>query len=410
MLLLPDNNLYQCQIVGAGPAGIGMLTALYNAIATTSGDLKARYQGLLESLVMIEANDVPGGLIGSYQINANTNAADAVTAIKDGSPLATLRDQYLKLPEIEKVLIALPRLDELLVKPLSNKIVELLGDRLKCRRRVSRIVKSEAIFSSFDSSGELIASSHNLLTCCGGTEELLSELQPWADKTCFGGEFLQWCDADRLPGNPGPVVITSASHSGFSCVWRLLEDALFTEFTQGRDIVVLQRQSIVKLRCTPAFADDHQLDWNEENDLCRRTGLVYASAGLRKDAKFLYLKIRDGEEPRVRILHIERLTDQSELLDQAALIIQCAGFIAKMPEIEIDGKTIRVKNNSKYGEVSDADSGEVIPGLFACGLGMHILPENEFHGEKSFNGSLNGLQSYPLAITPGIIEQMIKNQ
>jgi len=407
MRLLQAKNLYQCQIVGAGPAGIGMLTALYNAIVTASGDLKPRFQQLLDTLVMIEASDSPGGLLGSYQINANTNAADAVTAIKDGSPLAGLRDEYLKLVEIEKILISLPRLDELLVKPLSNKITELLGDRLFCNRRVARIVKTEAVFSSFDASGELIASSRNLLTCCGGAEELLPELQPWIGKTCFGGDFLQWLDARKLPESSGPVVITSASHSGFSCVWRLLGDPLFKDFIQDRDIVVLQRRGIVKLRCTPAFADEHQLEWDEENDLCRKTGLVYANAGLRKDAKFLYLEIRHGEESRARIVPINRLADQSELLNQAALIIQCAGFVAKMPEIEIDGKIRRVKNHSKYGEVTDADSDEVIPGLFACGLGMHILPENEFHGEKSFNGSLNGLQSYPLAIAPGIIQQII---
>ena len=407
---MPANKPYQCQIIGAGAAGIGMLTALYNAIATSSGEKKPRYQHLLDSLVMIEATDRPGGVLGSYQINANTNAADAVMAIKDGSPLATLRDQYLQLPEIEKVLIALPRLDELLVKPLSDKIVELLGGRLLCNRRVSRIVKSENVFSSFDASGELIASSRNLLSCCGGTEELLPELQPWADKTRFGGEFLQCLDASELPEGSGSVVITSASHSGFSCVWRLLEDPLFKDFARNRDIVVLQRRGIVKLRCTPAFADEHRIEWDEKNDLCAKTGLVYASAGLRKDARFLYLKIRDGEETRARIVPIERLADQSELLDQAAMIIQCAGFVAKMPEIQVDGKIRRMKNNSKYGEVTDAESGEVIPGLFACGLGMHILPENEFHGEKSFNGSINGLQSYPLAITPQIINQILEHQ
>ncbi len=103
---------------------------------------------------------------------------------------------------------------------------------------------------------------------------------------------------------------------------------------------------------------------------------------------------------------IGQLSDAGELLDQAALVIQCAGFIPVMPEIEIGGKLRRVKHHSKYGEVIDACSNEVIPGLFTCGLGMQILPD-KFHGENSFNGSINGLQSYPLAIAPGIIRQIV---
>ena len=357
---------------------------------------------------MIEASSAPGGLLGSYQINANTNAADAVAAIEDGSPLAALRDQYLKLPEIEKVLIALPRLDEILLNPLSQLMIELLGDNLLCNRRVSRIVKSSAVFHSYDASGQVIASSRNLLACCGGIEILLPELKPWASKTQFGGDFLRHVDMSALPGTPGPVVISSASHTGFSCLWRLLEDPLFKDFAKNRDIVVLQRRGIVKLRCTPEFAQEHDIEWDKDSDLCPGTGLVYANGGLRKDAKFLYLRIRNGEETRARIVSIGKLADQRELLDEAALVIQCAGFVSNLPEIEIDGKICHVENHSSFGEVIDADSGGVIPGLFACGLGMHILPD-AFHGEKSFDGSINGLQSYPLAIAPAIIQKIIEN-
>lgn len=386
---------------------MGLLTALFNRIADANSD--SRYQQLLNSLVMVEADATPGGILGEYKINANTNAADAVDAIDDGTPLMELRDQYLAIPEIEQVLISLPRLHELFVKPLSSRIATLLGDRLLTNRRVKRIVGQKGSYQSYDVSGRLIAGSRNLVMCCGGTEVLLAELKPWQDKTVFGGEFLRLSDSSSLPKDPGPIVITSASHSGFSCVWRMLHDPLLIDFARGRDIVILQRRPIVKLRCDHEFARRHRLVWDEENDVCPRTGLIYASGGLRKDAKFLYLAIRDGEEKRARIEPIKQLADVSQLLDAAALVIQCAGFVPVLPEIEVNGKLRRIEQYSKAGEVTDADSHEVIPGLFACGLGMQILPD-DFHGEKSFDGSINGLQSYPLAIAPGIIEQIINNE
>lgn len=389
-----------------GAAGMGILVALYNAIAGSEGDTKRKHEQLLASTLWINANETPGGILGSYQINANTHAVDAVAAITDNTPLAGLRDEYLNIPEVEKVLISLPRLDEILIRPLASKIVELLRDRLLCNRRVSKIDGQQGEFCSYDESGKLIARSGSLILCSGGKEVLLEELISWPDKVEFGGDFLRRQNLANLADKSGPIVVTSASHSGFSCVWRLLYDPLFNAFAKNRDIVILQRRNQVKVRCRQDFAIRNNIEWDQQNDVCVKTGKIFANGGLRKDAKYLYLKIRDGEEKRARILKIKQIGDVRSLLKQSALIIQCAGFVADPPQIEIDGQIRHLLPHSKSGAAIDAQTRAAIPGLFACGLGMHNLPD-DFHGEKSFNGSINGLQSYPLAIAPGIIQQLV---
>ncbi len=392
-----------------GAAGMGMLVALYNAIAGNSGEVKRSYQQLLANSLWVDAGEAPGGILGSYQINANTHASDAVEAIADNTPLASLRDEYLKIPEVAKVLIALPRLDEILIKPLVAKIVSLLGDSLLRNQRVTKIAGQQGVFSSYDDSGQLVAYSESLILCSGGKEKLIDELKPWRDKVEFGGDFMRRQNRTGLPDEKFPIVIISASHSGFSCAWRLLHDPLFSAFAEDRDIVILQRRHQIKLRCRREKAVEYGLTWDEETDVCSKTGRIFANGGLRKDAKHLYLDIRDGKEKRVRLKKIKQIDDVNTLLDKASLIIQCAGFVADPPEIEIDGQKRLIESFSDNGRVIDAQSSQTIPDLFACGLGMHNLPDN-FHGEKSFNGSINGLQSYPLIIAPGIIQQLVQHQ
>lgn len=400
---------YRCQIIGAGPAGISLIIALYNLLATAQGERYRELQALLDSSLLIEAGR-PGGLLSSYQINANTDTVDVVKGISDGSPFVEIRDQFLRLPETQNPLIALPRLDQLLLQPLVKKLFELMAQRIICNQPVKRIIRDQGLFTSFNRKGEIVARSENLVLCCGGREQLLSELKPWQDKTLFAGDFLRFTDITALPHKPGPIVIVGASHSGFSCAWRLLNDGLFADFAASREIVILQRRQKIKLRCRPDFAKQYGIEWDKEQDVCPKTGIIFRNAGLRKDAKFLYLNIRDGEEKRVRIQTINRIDDQSELLEKATLVIQASGFIARLPQIEVNGSQCKIDFKSKLGEVRDADSGEVIEGLFANGLGMHILPDGEFRGEKSFNGSIDGMLSYPLAISPHIIERMIDDR
>ena len=115
----------ELQVIGTGPAGIGLVLALCNRIAAAGSDCPERR--LLDNSLFFEAAARPGGQMGAYRINANTSSHDVVQGIDDGTPFAGVRDAYLVHPETQQRLIALPRIGALLVEPLVDALIEFLG-------------------------------------------------------------------------------------------------------------------------------------------------------------------------------------------------------------------------------------------------------------------------------------------
>jgi hypothetical protein len=394
------------QIIGAGPAGMSLVLALCNRIAAAHGDA-VREQHMLDNLKMFEAGSKPGGEMGHYHVNANTSAHDVVRGIGDGTPFVAVRDHYLEHPQTQSELIPLRRINALMVEPLVQAMGEFLGHRLQCKIKVARIDINDDTFASYDSENRLLARSKKLLFCCGADETPLAELRPYRDRWEGSAKFLLRDHLDGLVECKRPIVVIGASHSAFSCVWRLLYDPLFAGFASGREILMLQRRERIKLRCTPEFASEHRIDYDPETDICPTTGLVFRNGGLRKDAKTLYLKIRDGLENRVRLVQMSGLAEQQHLLEQAGLILQATGFGSKLPIVERQGRAIRVGNPTSDGELRDLDSAATVAGLFGMGLGLNILPPGAPRGEPSFAGGIHGFQSYPLSIAPRIINRLL---
>ncbi|MFT5503704.1 MAG: hypothetical protein ACI845_000033 [Gammaproteobacteria bacterium] len=398
------------QIIGAGPAGMSLIIALCNHIAQSdrsqTGTLKAR--SLFDKLVMIEATDKPGGLMGKYQINANTSSKDVVQGMLEGTVFAELRELYLKLPQTSKDLIPLSEIDQLMVQPLIRIVRDLLGTRLLLNRPVKQLRIDKEKFESIDLEGNVISRSDQVVLCCGGRDDVLPELSDYAEKVEGSLQFLLRKNLTALPSGQGPVVIVGASHSAFSCAWRLLNDPLFSDNLGQREIFILQRHDAIKVRCTPEFAKQHQINYDPEADLAASTGLVYSHAGLRKDAKWLYLNIRDGLEKRVKLVNINHCSDQQGLLGQSALILQATGFKPDVPILQIDGKNVNLGKPSANGELFTLESAERIPGLYGYGLGFNILPVGKAAGEKSFRGGIHGFQSYPLVVAPQIVNNLLK--
>jgi hypothetical protein len=411
MTLSPEDscsggNDRMLQIIGAGPAGMSLVLALCNRVAAAQ-DEALREQHMLDGLMIFEAGSKPGGEMGHYHVNANTSAHDVVRGIGDGTPFVAVRDLYLEHPQTQSELIPLRRINTLMVEPLAQAMDEFLGQRLQCDTRVARIEINDGGFASYDSENRLLTRSKNLLFCCGAAETPLAELRPYRARWEGSAKFLLRDQLDGLAEGKRPIVVVGASHSAFSCVWRLLYDPLFAGFASGREILVLQRRERIKLRCTPAFANEHRIDYDPETDVCPSTGLVFRNGGLRKDAKTLYLKIRDGQEDRVKLVQMNGLAEQQHLLEQAGLILQATGFVSKLPIVERQGSAIRIGNPSSDGELRDLDSEAKLPGLFGMGLGMNILPPGVPHGEPSFDGGVHGFQSYPLSIAPRIIDRIL---
>jgi hypothetical protein len=403
------NTIPHCQLIGTGTAGLCFVIALVNKVKQAQGPKKLKYRALLDSLIAIESNHQSGGVLDSYQINANTDADEIVSCLLDETPFSDLRDQYLQQPEAHQPLISLPKVGQLMLKPIANIITSLLGDNLLLDTKVTHVEISKNECKSYGSNNQLLARSQKMVLCCGGREDLLKDLLPWRQKTVLTGPFLQMTNASLLPHQQGSIFIVGSSHSSFSAAWRFLNDPVLSSYAKGRDIILLQRNPLVKLRCTPEFAHQNQLPFDAIDDVCPVNGLVYRNAGLRKDAKALYLQIKKGTEKRVRLEPISTISDAKHLLDDAALIVQCAGFQANLPKISLNGVTQSVRQRSNFGELSDIKSGIEIPNLFGFGLGIQIIPEGDYRGEKSFNGSSDGILPYPNAVAPAIIDQLIQD-
>jgi hypothetical protein len=390
------------QVIGAGPAGMSLVLALCNRVAAADdNDTGARR--LLESLQIIEADHEAGGKMASYRVNANTSAHDVVRGINDGTPFVAIRDHYLHHPQSQSDLIPLPDVGKLMVKPLARSMQSYLGERLHCGVEVAKVGIVADGFRSYRPDGQRLLDSDALVLCCGARENPLPELVSRIDCWEGCGRFLARDNLEGLTADTRPIVIIGASHSAFSCAWRLLYDPLFSEFVRQRDIILLQRRERIKLRCTRDFASANRIEFDPATDVCPSSGLVFRNGGLRKDAKQLYLDIRDGRENRARILLMDQLSDQQALLDEASLLLQATGFVSGLPPIERDGRRLEVGDPTVNGELRDLASNEIIPGLFGMGLGLNILPDDA-PGEPSFKGGIHGFQSYPLAIAPRIID------
>ncbi len=349
------------------------------------------------------------GLRGHDSSDTSDASDSLLQVIGDGTPFVAVRDQYLAYAEVQSDLIPLPRIGELMVEPLAPAMVDKLGKRLHCGIEMGRIEVNPQGFASYDSDNRLRASSDQLLFCCGGDDTALDELQAWRDRWEGSARFLSRTNLDGLPLGKDPIVIIGASHSAFCCAWRLLNDPLFVDFADAREIVILHRRERFKLCGSVEFANRHQLEYDPENDVCPITGPVFFNAGLRKDAKFLYLDIRDGREKRARLQPMGALAEQHQSLTNAGLILQATGFTHKLPLIERDGRAIKLGDPSRNGELRDLDSGEIVAGCYGLDLGFNILPERESRGEPSFSGGIHGFHSYPLAVAPPIIDRLIEN-
>jgi hypothetical protein len=390
------------QVIGAGPAGMSLVLALCNRVAAAPGRDIAESR-ILKSLQLFEGGATLGGKMASYRINANTSAHDVVRGINDDTPFVAVRDQYLQHPQTQSELIPLADIGQLMVQPLAQSMQAYLGERLHCGVEVARIEILPQGFRSYQADGQALADSEALLLCCGARENPLPELLHAVDRWEGSGRFLARANLDGLNADRRPIVIVGASHSAFSCAWRLLYDPLFSEFAGGRDIVLLQRRERIKLRCSREFALANRVEFDPQTDVCPISGLVFRNGGLRKDAKQLYLDIRNGRETRARILLMDQLSGQRELLEQASLVLQATGFVSNLPAIERNGSRVGVGKPSANGELRDLADDKIIPGLFGMGLGLNILPDDAA-GEPSFHGGIHGFQSYPLAIAPRIID------
>ncbi len=391
------DTIYDCQIIGGGAAALSFFVSLDAALHSLVEPGKTASH-LARNTVMIERDKQLGGSLAHYAINANTHWLDLTSGISPRGAFADIAKRFNSACPPGNTLIPLQRVANDLLQPIAGVITRQLAERLKLNTAVTRIEGEHGIFTSFDKNNLAIARSRTVLICTGAREHLLPELQNWQQKTVFSEALIRLSALERvvkLLKSKHPVAIIGASHSAFSVLGLLLQHPQLSAYLPHTPITVYHRRDAIKLRLTTDNAKAVDYPYDPVRDLCTTTNLLHRNGGLRKDAKHLYLRIRDGIETRARLQLIKSIESIKAPLDDAAVIFQCTGFSADDPPVRIDGHQV------------DTTQPITPQGVYRLGLGSQTFPSPAFRGEPGHTAAIDGFQFYQLDAAPGLLNAML---
>eukprot|EP01041_Mallomonas_annulata_P008230 gene8230-16922_t len=246
----------------------------------------------------------------------------------------------------------------------------------------------------------------------------------------------------------GRVLVIGGSHSAFSSVWILLNKLVDSTRDSNSNDIRFAPGSICILHrgCVRVFYNSRREaetdgccrdDLSKSNNNVNDKGQINAFGGLRGDAKRLYQSIRDGHEPRVKLLSVKSIFTSSDkphpnrsrksnnilttpssatprpsllhlttltgrLFEDATVVVWACGYSSNtMSILDPEGRPIpiysRPSDSPAQGQVevdnkgrllrvvsNDLSGPSVVPceGLFGTGLGFGLRPELFFSREK----------------------------
>jgi hypothetical protein len=424
-------------IVGAGPAGMGVLLA-----ARGAGQLQALLDAGLK--VMDDSPRLGAGELGRYAIRSDSFADSflASAAIDAQPPLAGLQRDGAgaQLASQRGGPVPLKTAAEYMVEVSEHLRRWLAQHHYDPFLRGARAVKARRqsngdwLTEYRDAAGDTHAiQSRNLVLATGAAQSLpqleqasVAGVPLWpefSNKVVLSGELLDQDGgtllARRLAGIAAPkVVVIGGSHSAVSSALVCLQhwDA---HKRQDGQVSVLHRRPIRITYQSPAVAiEEGYRDFGEE-DICPRSGRVFPLAGMRSDSRQLLRRcwnLGDAEpEPRLRLLQLTAAhqTEAQALLRQADLIVAALGYRPRaLPLFEVDGAPIPLLAHGRGQPMVDAGSrvldsaGRPIESLYALGLSAGF-PMAGVHGEPSFQGESNGLSLWHGEIGASIVAQIL---
>ncbi|MET7607964.1 hypothetical protein [Streptomyces avermitilis] len=332
-----------CQVVGCGPAALGLLVA-----ADRMGVLPqlAGRGGLL----FLDRSRNPAALSARrfpYLIDSNSQGADFVRGVRaDGAFARVLRGRAGRLlaeSRAEQVPLSLVGG---FVDGLTDVLKEVLDDGLVCGADITEVRRSaDDTWTSVDATGHPIARSPHVVLATGGYEDAARTAARHGiapRRLIASGELLagDLREAGRVLYGGGRVAILGGSHSGFSAAALLLDR--FGEAVPREGLVLLHRTLAL------AHTSAHEAELYVPGlagglEVCADTGLVNRFHGLRGGARGLCLKAMDGREPRLRLLGAE--TPQARaVLTEAGLVVHAAGYRTRpVALLDPDGERIDVR-------------------------------------------------------------------
>ena len=241
------------------------------------------------------------------------------------------------------------------------------------------------------------------------------------------------------PPTQGNIVIIGNSHSAWSMVWRLHNEACINNAPPHK-CIVLQRN-----RCRVWYPDAAAARAHGESptdrDICPLTGQVNRLSGLRGPARDLYLRLhQDNLSAGVSVdglptIHTMQLSDANHdaikaHLDAAALIVPAFGYLKTLPPFTDDATNaagraiqfqrtrghykltphgrpfIQSKDNAHDHTTADATA-DAVANLWFMGLSSGFQPSAQLGGEPSFTGSMDGIWLYQHDIGAQVLADLL---
>ncbi len=382
-------------VVGGGPAAFGLLAA-----AAGGGDLDRLLDGGLALLDAGPPDRFGAGRLGHYRVPSDTRARvfveSVATVLKgpsevDGSRLLAGCDHDEPVP-LDLAARLLAHAGRCLREALLRR-----GARALPRARVSAFEAGAGGLRLHLAAGSTV-DAERVVFATGGRPWTPPELPRGDRLTLHADALLRPAGARRvlrrLAGYPVPrAVVVGGSHSAFAAAGRLLRLPLCWP---AGGIVVAHRSPV---RVTYPDAARARADGVavREADVCPATGVVYRFGGLRAGAARLYRRVRDGAEPRVRLL---RLPDGWDWLD-APVVVAATGYAPSTPPL--------LGAPATYWDGEGRlclPGGGTVPGGYGLGLGTGRRRDPGTGGEPSYRGAIDGVWFYQHVVAPRLLELM----
>ena len=400
-------------IIGGGPAGMGVISALFRALQHRPNP-HARFH-------LIDAKPLDDtGELANYHIPSDTRAEKFLTCLDDLPREITLETQ---LSDLTRRLKAYgPKAAPL---PLVGEFYRVLGQNI-CRAmqatgQLSVSAQTKAARANWTGAcwdiecckNEVINHLHTKnLVLAGGAPEVGERFERFLsgydltsddlNAQCLSSELLKMGIAEgplqRITKTDTPkVTIIGGSHSAISSAAKCLTSEL--NF-QKHAIQILHRSPMYVTFDSAAAAHDCGFTDFGPDDICPNTHRVYALKGFRLDSRDLLMSIQgysEGlSEDRVKLRATPDMSPQEvkSALLEADLVISALGYSPNFIPLYTAGSDHPIQLNApNFVDGNSAlldNNARPIPHCYALGLAANYDLSGKF-GEPSFQGQANGL-------------------
>ena len=358
-----------CAIIGAGPAGSGVLASLLKE------GLRAGDVDVVDPLAPLQA-----GTLAQWAIASDTTATKLAAQIPDALPqwrarLAALGDGSAPLALAGAALRA-----------KADWAVRRSGARHHAARALSLAATPDGWCIVLSNGDTLLAPS--VVLALGGVEVPTRAGDALASLGLPPRETLLSSALFRAPPPAFPsgtrVAILGGSHSAMAAAGHLLAGE--TEWDDGA-VSLLHRSPPRVTHASVEAARKAGADF-APSDVCPHTGRVFALGGFRLDSAQLLRRIRSGQERRVRLLPW-RSPAARDAARRADVVVSALGYAPSALPVTINGQDIEVSGVDRASRALDP-RGRAIPGLWRVGLAAGLALSGRF-GEPGFRGQANGL-------------------